>query len=64
MNSSFVSIVTLIKGNIGERCLINILMNISSGSLRQYLEHAKIYKSITSKKKKDLVEMIIYGQVK
>ena len=61
MHSSFVSIAILVKSNLGERCLINILMNISSESLRCYLECGKIYKGTSSKKKTDLVEMIVYG---
>ena len=61
MYSSFVSIATLVKSNLGERCLINIPMNIWSESLRYYLEYGKIYKGISSKKKIDLVEMIVYG---
>ena len=36
-------------------------MNISSESLRYYLESVKIYKGISSKKKTDLVELIVYG---
>ena len=51
MNSSFVSIATLAKSNLGEKCLINILMNISSDALRDYLECRKIYKGASSKKK-------------
>lgn len=61
MNSWFVSIATLVTSNLGERCLIKILMNISSESLRYYLESLKIYKGISSKKKTDLVELIVYG---
>ena len=63
MHSSFVAISTLVTSNLGERCLINILMNIWSESLRYYLEYGKIYKSISSKKKTDLVEMVVYGCV-
>ena len=63
MNSSFVSIATLAKSNLGEKCLINILMNISSDALRDYLECRKIYKGASSKKKTDLVEMIVYGNI-
>ena len=64
MNSSFVSIATLVKSNLGEMCLINILMNISSNGLRDYLESGKAYKGTSSKKKKtDLVEMIVYGHI-
>ena len=61
MNSSFVAISTLIKNNIGEKCLINFLMNISAQALRDYLECANIYKGNSSKKKTDLIEMILYG---
>ena len=61
MNSSFVTISTLIKNNIGEKCLINFLMNISAQALRDYLECANIYKGNSSKKKTDLIEMILYG---
>ena len=61
VNSSFVAISTLIKSNIGEKCLINILMNISTQSLRDYFKCANIYKGNASKKKTDLIEMIVYG---
>ena len=61
MNSSFVAISTVTKSNIGEQCLINILMNISTESLRDYLKCANIYKGNTSRKKNDLIEMIVYG---
>ena len=61
MNSSFVAISILIKNNIGEKCLINFLMNISAQALRDYLECANIYKGNSSKKKTDLIEMILYG---
>ena len=50
MNSSFVSIATLVKSNLGEKCLINILMNISSDALRDYLECGK--RCFIKKKKK------------
>ena len=43
MNSSFVAISTLIKNNIGEKFLINFLMNISAQALRDYLECANIF---------------------
>ena len=61
MNSSFVAISTLVKSDIGEKCLINILMNISTQGLKDYLKSANIYKGNASKKKTDLVEMIVYG---
>ena len=61
MNSSFAAISTLIKSDIGEKCLINFLMNISAQALRDYLECANIYKGTSPKKKTDLIEMIVYG---
>lgn len=61
MNSSFVVISTLINSNIGEKCLISILMNISTQSSRDYLECGNIYKGNASTKKTDLIKMIIYG---
>ena len=61
MNSAFVPISTLIKSNIGKRCLINFLMNVSAQALRDYLECANIQKGTSAKKKSDLIEMIIYG---
>ena len=63
MNSSFVSIATLVKSNLSERCLINILMNISSQVSADYLECRKIYKGASSKKKADLAEMIVHGHI-
>ena len=60
MNSSFAAISTLIKSDIGEKCLINFLMNISAQALRDYLECANIYKGTSPKKKTDLIEMIVY----
>ena len=38
-------------------------MNISSDGLKDYLECGKIYKDASSKKKTDLVEMIVYGHI-
>ena len=61
MNSSFVAISILIKSDIGEKSLINTQMNMSSEWLRGYLECANIYKGNSSKKKTDLIEMIVYG---
>ena len=60
MNSAFVSISTLIKRTIGEKCLINFLTNVSSQSLRDYLECAK-RKGYSHKKKTDFIKMIFYG---
>ena len=61
MNSSFVAISTLVKSNLGERCLINALMNISVQSLGAYLKLADIYDGNSNKKKTDLVETIVHG---
>ena len=61
MNPAFVAISTLVKSNIGEKCLTNFLMNVSAKGLRDYLECANIYKGTSPKKKTDLIEMIIYG---
>ena len=36
-------------------------MNVSSKGLKDYLECASIYKGTSSKKKTDLIEMIVYG---
>ena len=58
MNSNF---STLVKSNISERCPTNILTNVSSKALRDYLECANIYEENSPKKKTDLIEMIIYG---
>ena len=58
--SSFVSIASLVKSNLGERCLLNILMNISTGALTDYLECTNIYRGASSKKKTNLAEMIVY----
>ena len=62
MNSSFVVISKLVK-SIGEKCLVNFLMNVSAQALRDYLECANIYKGNSPKKKTDLIEMIVYGCV-
>ena len=63
IHSSSVSIATSVKSNLGERCLINILMNISSDALKDYLECRKIYKGASSKKKTDLARIIDYGHI-
>ena len=60
---SFVSIATLVKSNLGEKCLKNVLKNISTKALSDYLECAKLYKGASSKKKTNLVEMIVYGHI-
>ena len=63
MSSAVVAISTLVKSNIGERCVINILMNISTPALRDYLKLANIYRGNSSKKKTNLVEIIVYGHI-
>ena len=40
--SSFVSVATLVKSNLGEWSLINIVMNISTNALSDYLECLEI----------------------
>ena len=44
MNSTLVAIGTLVESNIGERCLVNISMNISTAALRYYLKLVHIYR--------------------
>ena len=61
MNSSLIAISTLIKGNIGEKCLASFLMTVSNQELLDYLRLANVYKGDAIKKKTDLTEMIIYG---
>ena len=61
MYSSLVAISILVKSNIGEKFLTNFLMNVSNSALRKYLKLANIYKGESTKKKTELIEMIIYG---
>ena len=61
MNSSFVGMSILVKSRISEKFLINILMNMSSHSLRSYLKLANIYDGNSNKKTTDLIEMLVYG---
>ena len=61
--SSFVAVALLVRSNLGEQCLINILINISTKALSDYLECATIYKGASSRKKTNLIEMIIYGHI-
>ena len=51
MNSPFVMISILLKGNLSERCLVNSLMYVSSNSLRNYLKSANIYDGNSKKGK-------------
>ena len=61
MNSSLIAISTLIKSNIGEKCLASFLINVSNQGLRDYLKLANIYNGDAIKKKTDLIGIIIYG---
>ena len=61
MNSNIAAICILVKRNIGERCSITFLTNVSWKALRDCLECANIYKGNSSKKRTELVEMIVYG---
>ena len=61
MYSLVIVIRILVKSNIGEKCLTNFLMNVLTSALRKYLKLANIYKGESTKKKTELIEMIIYG---
>ena len=61
MNSSFVAISILMNSHLSKKCLINILMNMSSEALWGYLELGNIYKGNSPTKKTNLIEMIVYG---
>ena len=61
MYLSLIAISILVKSNIGEKFLTNFLMNVSTSALRKYLKLANIYKGESTKKKTELIEMIIYG---
>ena len=61
MYSTLVAISMLVQINIGEKCLTNFLMNVSTSALREYLRSANIYKGESTKKKIELIEMIVYG---
>ena len=62
MYSSFAVIGFLVKSNIGEKCPINFLMNTSITALK-HLWCASVYNGTSSKKKIDLIEMIVYGKM-
>ena len=62
MYSSFVVIGLLVESNIGEKCPINFLMNISITALK-HLWCASVYNGTSSKKKINLTEMIVYGKM-
>ena len=61
MYSSLIPISILVKSNIGEKCLKNFLVNVLTSALRKYLKLANIYKGESTRKKTELIEMIIYG---
>ena len=50
MNSSLVAIITLVKCNVGEKCLVSFLMNVSAPALRNYLKLTDICKRNGTKK--------------
>ena len=56
MNSSFVAISTLVKSDIGEKCLINFLINMPAQSLKNYLECTNIYKGLHQNRKMTLLK--------
>ena len=61
MNSAFIMMSILVKSNLGERCLINALINMSREALEKYLDMANVYSGKSTKKETQLVEMVIYG---
>ena len=61
MNSSLACIGILVKSNISRQCLIIFLNGISSRALRAYLGLPEVYDGNAIKKKRDLIEMIVYG---
>ena len=61
MYSLVIVIRILVKSNIGEKCLTNFLMNVLTSALRKYLKLANIYQGESTKKKTELIEIIIYG---
>ena len=61
MNSTFIMISILVKINLGKKCLINALINVSSEALENYLDMTNIYREKSTKKKTHLAEMVIYG---
>ena len=61
MNSSLIAISTLIKSNIGEKCLASFLMTVSNQGLIDYLRLANVCKGDAIKNKTGLIETIIYG---
>ena len=56
VNSSFVAISTLVKSDIGEKCLINFLINMPAQSLKNYLECTNIYKGLHQNRKMTLLK--------
>ena len=50
MNSLLVAISALVKSNVGEKCLVSFLMNVSALALRDYLQLTDIYKRNGTKK--------------
>ena len=59
--SAFLCIATLINSNLPRDHIILFLGGAETNVLRQYLWNAKVYTGLSSKNKKHLIEMIIYG---
>ena len=51
MNATFFMISKLLKCNLSEKCVTNILLNISIEALENYLVMAQIYSGKSSRKK-------------
>ena len=60
MKSPFVAISIVTKSDIGEKCLINFLINVSFNH-EEIIQNSQIYNGNLPKKKSDLTEMVVYG---
>ena len=63
LNSSLVAISTLMNSSLSKKGMANIPMKFTNEALKEYLEAAKIYKGNSSKKKTDLVEIVLFGHI-
>ena len=59
--SAFLCIATLLNSNIPKEDIIKVLNRVEINILKQYSDHAKIYRGSSTKSKKKLIEMILYG---
>ena len=64
MNTGFVMISKLVKSNLSDKCLINVLYSIDAKLLRYCLRMVEIYDGNSNKIKSDLIEMIVYEYIK